>query len=258
VQELRTNVLDPGGKLVALGTKWHRDDCWNLLPPARKYTIYDVGTLTPEQIAEKKKTINPLLWACNYELDIISDENAIFQDMNIGKWQFDKVKNVQASLDTAFDGDHYNALSIAGSLGDGKINAVGFTFAGNVKDWLPDIVRKLVRYGVKKIHIEANADKSYTADLIKLSPDVQKHHIWVHSYDEKMNKHLKICTYAAEAWKDTEWAEETDDEYRTQFAFYAEKALPDDAPDGYSALIRESGLSVTKQFANRFLAAWSW
>ena len=56
-QELQ-NVKNPEGRSIAIGTVWHPDDVFSLMPKADIYTCYETGLLTNEQIEAIKHT-NP-------------------------------------------------------------------------------------------------------------------------------------------------------------------------------------------------------
>jgi hypothetical protein len=58
------------------------------------------------------------------------------------------------------------------------------------------------------------------------------------SYDENMNKHVKISTYLKAIWQDVVFVEGTDYEYISQIEDYTEDAEHDDAPDSASVLAR--------------------
>ena len=78
-QELQ-NVKNPEGRSIAIGTVWHPDDVFSMMPKADIYTCYETGLLTNDQIEEIKHTMTPSLFAANYELKFVADEDAIFTD----------------------------------------------------------------------------------------------------------------------------------------------------------------------------------
>lgn len=254
IQEYRTNILNPGCHMVHIGTPWHKKDLFSILPPAVKFPYDATNLLSAEEINLKKTQTTPALFAINYKLEYEDDEQMPFSDPYIGKWHSDKVQMVRAQLDAAFDGEHYCALTIMGKLPDKKYNAVGFVFAGNVRDWIPNVARILAKYNCNKLYIEDNADREYTALAMKKHPTIQQNHIWIESYHEKMNKDTKIATYLGEIWKDIEWAEETEDEYLEMCVDWRPGMEPDDPPDSASSLIREANFSYTRAYN----AIWTW
>jgi hypothetical protein len=247
--ELYANVIDPGKHIGATGTFWHPHDAWEIMPKPLIYTVNDTGILTPEQIVEKRSFTTPLLWSINYMLKHESTADQMFLDPKMGLWQEDKVTNVSAHLDAAYDGSHYCALTIMGRLPNNKFNAAGWIFAGNVKDWMGFIVKQMVNYKASTLYIETNADRGYTADALRTFPDVQRNHIWIDDYDERTKKTEKIGTYAYEVWKDTIWDEKgTDKGYLEQMVDYMSDQEPDDAPDSFASLCRQANFSVTKSW----------
>lgn len=255
LQEWRANIIDRGCPTSFIGTPWHRKDGWTVLPPARKFPIDKTGLISDEERDKIKAKTTPLLYACNYDLKFESEADLMFKDAHTGIWHSD-LHNVKAHVDAAFDGDHYNALTIMGQMPDGRLNAVGWVYSGNVKEWIPFIVQKLIEFNCRQFFMEDNADKGYSADAIKVNEQVKDAGIWINSYHEKMNKHVKICTYLYEAWKNIEWAKETDPLYMEMICDYREKQEPDDAPDSAASLIAHGKYSITKNFS--YMNIWNW
>jgi hypothetical protein len=143
-----------------------------------------------------------------------------------------------AQIDAAYDGTHYCALTIAVPTriekGEQYYQAVGFTYAGNIRDWYNEIIRLCKKYHVNYLYEETNADKGMS------SKDLSERGLRVRSYGEGQNKHLKISTCLYKVWQYIEWAPETDDEYMAQVMDYKEGSTPDDAPDSAASLFREA------------------
>ncbi len=255
MNEFRANIMDRGRHMCFLGTPWHMRGLYSTLPPALKYPISKTNLISAEEEQKIRAKTTPTLFAINYLLEFENEEDLPFKDPFIGTWHDGLVSNIRAHVDAAYDGDHYCALTIMGRLPDGKLNAVGFTYQGNIKDWLGDIAQKLVYYKCNKIYIEDNADRGYSADVLKLHPLIKEHHIWVLDYHEKMTKEVKISTFLGEVWKDIEWARETDNAYFEQCVDWRPKSLPDDAPDSCASLIREGGFSIIKSYQSNL---WKW
>lgn len=233
LREIMTNIIDPGNPVSFIGTPWHKSDAWELTPKASKFDVFRAGILTPEEIEEKKKSTTPVLFAANYLLEHQTDDMALFKEPTYERWNFDIKKNV-AQLDAAFDGDHFCALTIMGKKPDGRKQAIGFTYPGNVKDWIPRIAELCKKYWVEFIYNETNPDKGYTADQLKLKG------LKVREYAEKENKHLKISTHLYHHWGKIDWDQDTDDEYMEQILDYREGQEPDDSPDSAASLLREA------------------
>jgi hypothetical protein len=249
INELFSNVIDPGKHIGATGTFWHKKDGWSILPTPKIYTINDTNLFTVEQIEEKRRFTTPMLWSINYFLTHESEQDQPFLNPNLGMWHDDKVTDVKAHVDAAYDGSHYCALTILGRLPGGKFNGTGFVFPGNIKNWIPFVVKKMVEYKANRVYIETNSDRGYTGDYIRMHPEAKRNHIWVEDYDERMKKTEKINTFAYEIWKDIEWDNQgMDKNYLEQIVDYLPDQEPDDAPDSLSSLIKEGKYSITKTF----------
>lgn len=234
VMELQTNIMDPGQTPGYIGTPWHKADSWRLvLGKLQKYDIHKTKFLTPEQIALLKTKTTASLFACNYELKHIADENAIFTDPMYEHWNW-KISPVFAHIDAKYSGDHTNGFTIMVKDVDGRIRAKGWTFECHIKEkisWMAETCRK---YHVKRIYVEENADKGYVADLLR------KEKINVKEYHEKTNKHVRIVSYLKEYWDNIIWDITTQPEYMEQIVDYIEGQEPDDCPDSAADLLREA------------------
>lgn len=247
--ELYSNVIDPGKHIGATGTFWHPHDAWEVMPKPRIYTVDDTGILSKEEQEEKRKYTTPLLWSINYLLKHDSDQDMLFTNPHMGVWQKDRVTDVRAHVDAAYDGNHCCALTIMGRLPNHKFNATGFVYEGNIKDWLPFVVQKMTEYGASILYMETNADRGYSADWLRVMPEFQRNHLWVEDYDERQNKETKIGTYAYEIWKDIEWDDAgTDKKYLEQIVDYMAGQEPDDSPDSLASLAKMGKYSAVKSW----------
>lgn len=255
IRELAANIIDPGALTIWLGTKWAQGDGWDVIESfteVKKYPESKCNTFIPQdEIEAKRQTLTPFLYAINYELELIADDSLLFKEPTYAKdWDFLK-SGTLAHLDAAFGGADYCALTIAAPLrqeGSHTVyQIVGFTYEGNVKQWIPEVVRLCKKYRVRTIYLETNPDQGYTAEKLEDSGMRTK------TYFERQNKHIKISTYLFDVWRHLEWSPETDDEYMSQILDYQEGSAPDDAPDSAASLFRE-GFSAKK--INREM--WSW
>ena len=241
VHEIATNIIDPGKGSSWIGTPWHREDAWgeiNTFCDIAKYPISKFNFLEKGEAEKKKRTTTPFLYAINYELEIGKDESLLFSDpVYSNGWDF-SIRDVVGHLDAAYDGDHYCALTFISPIrGEGEetiYQAAGFTYSGHVKDWYSTIKNLCIKYRVKYLYEETNADKGMSArDLTAVG-------LRIKSYSESQNKHLKISSNLYKFWRQIEWAPESDDEYMAQVTDYKEGSEPDDAPDSAASLLREA------------------
>jgi hypothetical protein len=249
IREIATNVANPGKPKIYVGTPWHKLDAWSICPAPVQFTVHDLPILTEEEIVRKRSTTTSSLWAANYELKHVSDDDALFKNPHFAPWKDRGTESVRAHLDAAFDGDHYNALTIMARRYDGKLQGIGFIYQGNIREWAQQVVNICKRFKVKLLYNEDNPDKGYVGD------DLRSLELVVKSYTETMNKHVKIATYLHEAWDDIYWDEDiTEPEYLNQILDYREKQEPDDSPDSVASLVRAE---YAKASAAR-IERWRW
>jgi predicted phage terminase large subunit-like protein len=231
-QELQ-NIKNRGGRIFNTGTPWHKDDAFSIMPEAEKYDCYrmiDEGIITAEELEELKSRMEPSLFSANYELRHIASDDIIFDDPETGA-DTKNILNGIAQVDSAFYGEDYTAFSIM-NYHDGKFYLFGKIWRKHVQDCYDDIKTLYDRFLCAKLWMETNADKGMVAK------EVKNLGIRVATYNESMNKHIKIVTYLKAIWKDVVIVEGTDDEYLDMICDYTEDAEHDDAPDSASCLAR--------------------
>lgn len=242
------NVRNRGGRTIAVGTNWHCQDVFSLMPPADIYTCYDCckyGIMTMKEIENLKKTMTPALFAANYELKFIANEDAIFTDIRYlkpsgmteqeikdGVNPKDLLDGCLAHLDASYGGDDTTALTLMKKLSDGRIIAYGKVWDKHVKHCMNDITMLCNFYNYRTLWMETNGDKGY------LAQEFRQRGMKVMTYHEKMNKDVKIQTYLYGAWQDIYWLEETDPNYVNQVMDYTENAEIVDAPDSGACACR--------------------
>lgn len=241
------NIKNRGGRFINTGTPWHKDDAFQLMPNLIKYDCYNTGLINQEQIAYLKEHMSPSLFSANYELKHIADENVLFTEP-IQNADASHVRNGICQLDAAFYGEDYTAFTIM-VYENGKYYIFGKIWRKHVEDCYGEILGLYTKFACGKMYIENNADKGMVArDLKNLG-------IKTVSYDESMNKHIKISTYLKAIWQDVEMVEGTDDEYIDMIIDYTEDAEHDDAPDSASSLARLMYPKIAKREGKRDITA---
>ncbi len=234
MMELQANIMDPGQVPGFIGTPWHLQDSWKKVHgKIQKYDIYDTGLLSATQIENIKSKTTSSLFACNYLLKHIANEDAIFTEPIWGDWDYQIKTPVLAHLDAKYSGTHTNGLTFMAKRPDGFIQAVGFTSGKHVDDWREVVAEKYKRYRTKRLYNERNADKEYLAKELRRDEKLN-----VTSYDESMNKHIKIVKFLKKYWNTIIWSGDTDPEYMAQILDYMEKEEPDDCPDSAASLLK--------------------
>jgi len=229
-QELQ-NIENRGGRIINLGTKWHRDDVFSLMPNIHVYDYHCTGLITDEKIAQLKQSMTPALFAANYELKIVADEDVIFSDP---KFIYDPelVCDGYSHVDAAYGGGDSTAFTVM-SKKNGNYYIYGKLWHRHVDGCMDEICKKHNEFRCGKMWNENNGDKGY------LAKEFRKRDIRCISYHEDMNKYLKITTYLVGAWQNVYFLEGTDKEYLAEILDYNENAEHDDAPDSCASLIRK-------------------
>ena len=231
-QELQ-NIKNRDGRIINTGTPWHKDDAFSLMPNIKKYTCYDTGLMTQEEIKHLRSSMSPSLWACNYELKHIADENALFTDAQFTS-DVDAIYNGICHIDASYGGEDSTAFTVIAEKGENLI-VYGRKYTKHVDACLDDIMRLKAKYRAGTTWTERNADKGYLDKTLKARGDISN------TYHEKMNKHIKISTYLKENWGRVLFLDDTDPEYIAEILDYTEHAQHDDCPDSLASAIRQLG-----------------
>ena len=228
-QELQ-NIKNRDGRIYNTLTPWHKDDVSSIMPPAKKYTCYETGLMTAEQIEQIKQSMIPSLFAANYELRFIAAEDVIFFDPTTGGDPA-MVEQGDVHVDAAYGGEDYTALTVFKKR-DGKYYLYGRLWHKHVDDCIPEIIRIREQFNAGRIFCEDNGDKGY------LAKDLRRRGERVVTYHENMNKYIKITSYLKSVWNDVIFVAGTDADYLNQICDYNENAEHDDAPDSAASAVR--------------------
>lgn len=228
-QELQ-NIVDRGGRIVNTGTPWHRDDCFSLMPEARRFSCYDTGIMTAGQIEDVRGKMTASLFAANYELRHIAAEDVIFVSPRVGG-DPSFVEQGLCHIDAAYGGEDYTAFTICRKK-DGVYYVFGKLWRRHVDDVEDEIINLRKLYNAGQILCEDNGDKGYLAKSLRAKGERAA------VYHENMNKFLKITSYLKAEWENVVFVDGTDRDYIDQICDYNENAEHDDAPDSCASVIR--------------------
>lgn len=229
-QELQ-NIKNRGGRIFNSGTPWHKDDCFSIMPEAKKYDCYTTGLISGNELENIRNSMVGSLFAANYELRHIASEDIIFTNPVTGG---DPMKLMQAAhchVDAAYGGEDSTAFTIARKVDD-KYYVLGKKFHAHVDDVQVKIIDLYHKFCVKTLNCEENADKGY------LKKEMRKLGVRTIGYYEDMNKWLKIVTYLKSEWSKIVFVEGTDQAYIDEIVDYNEHAEHDDCPDSLASIIR--------------------
>ena len=228
-QELQ-NIRNRGGRIINLGTKWHKDDVFTLMDNIHIYDYHRTGLISDEQLQKIKDSMTASLFACNYELRIVAAEDVIFDSPQTGADPA-LVEQGECHIDAAYGGEDYTAFTICRKK-DGKYYVYGRCWRKHIDDVQDDIIKLRQSFNAGRIHCENNGDKGYLGKALRQKGER------VNIYRESMNKFLKITSYLKAEWKNVVFVAGTDQEYIDQICDFNDHCEHDDCADSLASLIR--------------------
>lgn len=235
-QELQ-NIRNRGGRIFNTGTPWHKDDAFQLMPNIRRWDCRQTGLMTRDEIERVRRSMSPSLFAANYELKHIADEEAMFKAPGFFH-DPTLLRDGIAQVDASYGGKDGTALTII-SERDGRYHAYLRLWQAHVDDVLPEILHACDALGAGTIFCELNADKGYLRKKILRSGHPCA------GYQERENKYIKISTHLRGAWDRVDFLDcdpwPLDADALNQVLDYSENAAHDDAPDSLASAIRQMG-----------------
>jgi len=232
--ELSANIIDRGKPCCYVGTPWVKTGVEEIIPDPRKYSIHDCNLISPQELEHIRSVTTPSLFAANYELKFVADDDAIFSNPEYSPWQTTNIEAVKAQIDSAYGLGDTCCLTIAARRRDtGLIQMIGFSSKQSISEWMPQVVDLCRRYKVKKIYVERQSDRGWTHSMLK------KEGLNAIEYNEDTKKQHKISTYLFEVWPQIVWSPDSDDDYMVQVTDWtAESRGLDDGPDSAASLCR--------------------
>ena len=229
-QELQ-NVRNPGGRIINTGTPWHPDDAFGLMPEPVRFDCYSTGLLTDAKLEQLRQSMDPSLFAANYELQHIASGNALFATRPPMGADEALLYDGIAHIDAAYGGEDYTAFTCGKLRGD-TLYLYGRLGQRQVDTVLGAILTDCDRLRCQPIHVENNADKGY------LYRELRSRGYTSRAYSEKENKYYKIATFLRKWWGNVVFLDGTDPAYISQILDYNEASEHDDAPDSAACVCR--------------------
>jgi len=227
------NIRNKGGRIINLGTPWHKDDVFTKMPNIHKYDCYKTGLITKVQLEQLRQSMAPSLFAANYELKHIASSEVIFETPPQFTDDALKLRDGVAHVDAAYGGSDYTAFTCGRRDWDNDIMYLyGKLWHKSVDKVMDQIIEEAKRLMCEPIKCEKNGDKGF---LVK---EFFRKGAYASGYIEDMNKNTKICTYLRKWWPKIVFLEGTDPEYIDQILDYTEHAEHDDAPDSAACVCR--------------------
>ena len=237
-QELQ-NIKNRGGRIYNTGTPWHKFDCFSIMPKAVKYDCYVTGLISDDELANIRDSMSASLFAANYELRHVADEDVIFANPQTDADPA-MVEQGEAHIDAAYGGEDFTAYTLVNKR-DGIYYVFGKLWGKHIDDCLDEIQRIQARYNAGRIFCEDNGDKGY------LAKELRRRGERAFVYHEKQNKYIKITSYLKAEWRNVRFVSGTDKEYINQICDYNENAEHDDAPDSLASSIRRLWSKTEKE-----------
>ena len=105
------NIRNREGRIINLGTPWHKDDVFSKMPNIHRYDCYTTGLITKEQLEQLRQSMAPSLFAANYELKHIASSEVIFETAPRFTEDERKIHHGVAHVDAAYGGSDYTAFT---------------------------------------------------------------------------------------------------------------------------------------------------
>lgn len=227
------NIRNKGGRIINLGTPWHKQDVFTKMPNIHRYDCYTTGLITKEQLAQLRQSMAPSLFAANYELKHIASTEVIFDTAPRFTDDAGKLRDGLAHVDAAYGGGDCTAFTCGRRDRDGEtIYLYGKLWHKPVDRVIGEIIDESRRLMCEPIKCERNGDRGF------LERELRERGAYASGYDERMNKFVKIATYLKKWWPKIVFLEGTDPEYIDQILDYTEHAEHDDAPDSAACVCR--------------------
>lgn len=230
VRELR-NIVTRDGRIVFIGTPWHKEDAFSLVATPERYDCYSTGLISEEKLKNLREAMTASLFAANYELRHIASDDVIFTSPQTGADPALAEQGI-CHIDASYGGEDGTAFTICKKSG-GKYYIYGRLWQKHVDDCLPEIIRLRKAFNAGIVYCERNADKGYLAKALRDKGERAD------TYHEKTNKFVKITSYLKSEWKNVVFVAGTDAEYINQICDYTENAEHDDAPDSAASIVRK-------------------
>ena len=227
------NIRNKGGRIINLGTPWHKEDVFSKMPNIHRYDCYTTGLISKEQLEKLRQSMAPSLFAANYELKHIASTEVIFDTPPRFTDDPDMLRDGIAHIDAAYGGGDYTAFTCGRRDRDENvIYLYGKIWHKPVHQVLDEIISEAARLMCEPIKCETNGDKGF------LVRELRERGVYASGYVEHMNKFVKIATILKKWWPRIIFLEGTDPEYISQILDYTEHAEHDDAPDSAACVCR--------------------
>lgn len=227
------NIRNKGGRIINLGTPWHKEDVFSKMPNIERWDCYQTKLISKEQLEALRQSMAPSLFAANYELKHIASSEIIFDTSPRFTDDPKMLRDGVAHVDAAYGGRDYTAFTCGRRDWDNDVMYLyGKLWHKSVDKVIDTIIEESQKLMCEPIKCEDNGDKGF------LKKEFLARGAFASTYFERMNKETKICTFLKKWWPKIIFLEGTDPEYIDQILDYTENAEHDDAPDSAASVCR--------------------
>ena len=238
------NIRNRGGRIINIGTPWHKEDVFTLMPNIVQYDCYHTNLISPQKLQDLRSSMTPSLFAANYELKHIADEDSLFKTSPRFTADAEMLRDGISHVDAAYTGRDRTAFT-CGKYRDGVIYLYGRIWRKHVEDVMDQIIIEADRLKCWPLYNENNGDKGF------VNKEFRRRNRWSKEYREDQNKYVKISSYLKKWWPRIVFLEGTDPEYISEIMDYTEDAEHDDAPDSAACVCRLLNKRAAWDLANR-------
>lgn len=225
------NIRNRGGRIINIGTPWHKEDVFTLMPNIVRFDCYHTKLITPAKLRDLRASMTPSLFAANYELKHIANEEALFTTAPQFFDDEQLLRDGISHVDAAYSGRDRTAFT-CGRYRDGTLYLYGRIWRKHVEDVMDPIIIEADRLKCWPLYNENNGDKGF------VNKEFRKRNRWSKEYRESQNKYVKISSYLKKWWPRIRFLSGTDPEYISEILDYTEDAEHDDAPDSAACVCR--------------------
>ena len=212
----------------------------------QNYTIDDNPYLDPAFVENLKKEYAGTILYDRYINGLwVASEGALFTTYPEYTDDATLLRDGIAHIDAAYGGEDYTAFTCAKRQGD-RIYVYGRVWRKHVDLVLDTCIREATRLMCAPILTESNADKGY------LAKEIIRRNYSARTYNEAMNKYLKISTFLRKWWSNIVFLDGTDKAYIAQIMSYNEAAEHDDCPDSLANIARYYDKRNTEDYISPF------
>lgn len=225
------NIRNRGGRIVNIGTPWHKEDVFTLMPNICRFDCYTTGLISPDKLQNLRESMTPSLFAANYELKHIADADSLFKTAPRFTDDESLLRDGISHVDAAYSGRDRTAFT-CGQYREGTLYLYGRIWRKHIEEVMDEIIQEADRLQCWPLYNENNGDKGF------VTKEFRKRCRWAKEYRESQNKYVKISSYLRKWWSRIVFLQGTDQDYISEIMDYTEDAEHDDAPDSASCVCR--------------------